>query len=310
MLTESEPDPESSERASVPPPSSGNLVAKRNGALRTPLARPILASETLLEEIAPLQPAKTLIRYWLAASSVFFLLSGILHSLGMLQPRRAWVYALVLGLVSLLLAGVPIPYKWRAGTSVALGVTVIVVGLFHQGLLSQIVSAHDSWVWEFFRMVAATALPAALLFRARYRAYRGARYALIVGLLLAFPTAIHESVDAFSGTILERISSATVMVSLLGSLLGFMGTGTTGASTLWAYAVAVSLGLDIAARALVPGTSMVDALMHGHAALVFILCCMLIAYGLFEFLAVIFAKDARRTDVLKVGRDSEHPLTD
>jgi len=309
MLTESETDPESTEGASVPPPSSGNLGAKRNTAMRTPVARPILASETLLEEIAPLQPAKTLIRYWLAGSSFVFFVSGLLHSQGMLLPKSSAIHAFIVGMLAVLLAGLPIPYKARAAASIAIGLSIIVAGLCHAGLLSHLIGGRDSGFWELLRMVAATALPATLLFRARYRAYRGARYALIVGLMLALPTAIHESLDTFSGSMTERITSAAVMLSLLGSLLGFMGTGTTGASTLWAYAVVVSLGLDIAARALLP-TQPHEAMNHAHTSVMFILSCLLIAYGIFEFLAVVFAKDARRTDVLKVGRDSEHPLTD
>jgi hypothetical protein len=301
MVTE----PSSSPNAGEDPPPPALRAPAGPQALRTPIARPpILASEVLREDVAPLEPAKSTLRNWIAALAFCMACSGVLVRARLVQaPPWAELYAygaaVAIG-VSLLLR-----YRTRGILVLGVGVATVGLGLAGRGPLSGLVAPQDFFGAEVSRFLAATALPAALLFRARYRAYRGARIALIVALIFAVPATVHAGLEVASGPWVAQLTACLTIASVLTSLMGFMGSGTTGASTAWAVAVVLSFGLDVMARALWMDGGIRENLGQLHVGFVFTVACAITVIGLFKLLASTLAADARRLDVLGGEAESE-----
>jgi hypothetical protein len=279
-------------------------------ALKTPLARPpILASEALREELAPLEPGQVGLRMWLAGLGLSLLASGLAVRLGYLagaleHERVAYVSG------ALVVLAVLVPYRARGVLVGLTGLALLGLGLAGRGPLGMVVAPEvTSFGGELTRMLAAAVLPGALLFRSRYRAYRGARIALIVGLVLTVPAVVHALMVLGSGPLLARLTAGTVVLSVLASCIGFMGSGTTGASTAWAITLLVAFGIDVGARAGWMQASLGDRVAQVHAGVVFTAACALVAIGLFKVLASTLAVDARRVDVLGTEADRE-PLSE
>jgi hypothetical protein len=301
MVTE----PSSSPNAGEDPPPAVLRSPATSTALRTPLARPpILASEVLREDVAPLEPARSALRNWLLALALGLACAGALMRAGMVQaPLWAELYAY--GAAATLGISLFLPYRARGILAIAIGIATVGLGLAGKGPLSGLVAPQDFFGAEVSRFLAATALPAALLFRARYRAYRGARIALIVALVFAVPATVHAGLDVASGPWVAQLTACLTIASVLASFMGFMGSGTTGASTAWAVAVVVSFGLDVMARALWMDGGIGTNIGQIHVGFVFTLACAMTAIGLFKLLASILAADARRLDVLGAEAESE-----
>ncbi len=281
----------------------------RGASLRTPLARPpILASEALREDLAPIEPAKTPLRIWCACLGLLLFLLGLALRHGLLDgPPDASTHALVVGASTVFAGVLPLPYAVRGAVAVLGGMAIMIAAFFGRGLLMGLVLPGTHWQWEAARAAAAVALPATLLFRARYRAYRGARLALALGIALSVPASIHDALSLVSGTLVVQIAAGLSLAAIAGSFLGFMGSGTTGASTLWAVAVLVTSGLWVMVRSLTPDSPPTLVLAHGYVGLVFLLSASLAVIGWFQLLAAAFARDARRVDVLKTRNSSKRP---
>ena len=287
------------------PPSGGGKVAGHDAA-KTPVTRPpILASEALREEVAPLEPGRFSLRLWLGVLAVALAASGVLTRLT-LVPSAPHQELVAYAAAALAVVAVLAPYRARGVLVVLTGLAVIVLGALGHGPLAVLYAGQVTSVGaEVARALAATVLPAVLLFRAQYRAYRGARIALVVGLLLAIPAVVHAAMVVASGPIAARVTSFVAVLSVLTSCIGFMGSGTTAASTAWAVTVLAAFGVDIVARALWIAETGSSRIAQIHAGLVFIVVASLILIGVFKLLASLLAGDARRVDVL--GKDDEGP---
>jgi hypothetical protein len=284
------------------PPIAGKPAG--HDPIRTPVTRPpILASDALREEVAPLEPGRIALRFWVLGIGLAMALSGLAVYLKWApgtpeHAQIAWAVAAVV------LVAAIVPYKARGALIVLAGLATIVLGLFGRGPLADLVVPKLTSVGvEISRVLAATVLPAALLFRARYRAYRGARIALIVGLVLAVPAAVHAGLVVASGPMAARLTSGLAILSILASCIGFMGAGTTGASTAWAVIVVVAFGADVAVRAVWMNAGNQAGIAQVHAGVMLMLTCALVTIGLFKGLASLFAVDARLVDVL--GKEDE-----
>ena len=132
--------------------------------------------------------------------------------------------------------------------------------------------------------MAATALPAALLFRSRYRAYLGARVALLVALAVALPAAVHAGMAVAQGPLFASVAAGLTLVAILTTLMGFMGEGTTAASTAWAVFVVVMFGAEIMARSLWLSTGWTSFLGDLQTGVMWMLACTLTSTGLFQLL--------------------------
>lgn len=276
-------------------------------------AKPLLASEALMEDLAPVEPARRDARIWCAACGVAFVLFGALPLLGLLPGALgAALPWLVTGAISLIAAVSRVAYRQRAVAMLVLGLLTGLVALQGSGTL---VRADGGAGWGVARLFSAVALTAALLFRARYRAYGGARVFLGAALAISVPFMIHAALAlagdggfgaAHAGAILVLLAIAT-------TLLGFMGAETTGAGPYLAPVLVFAFALELASRGVaVVGLSgdlapllgvLVGAAGFGAAA-------GFTALGLFQILAWRFAADARRIDLHSPLREpaprSEH----
>ncbi|HEU4405242.1 MAG TPA: hypothetical protein VFS43_08125 [Polyangiaceae bacterium] len=287
-------------------------------ALKIPLSgvrpKPILASDVLKDEVAPLEPwAKT--ARWACAAAAALLLAltlgplnaslasalpfarpaGGAAALGFALSPGGLAFAVGFGAVALL----PLPYGLRAIALSSLGVGLLLQGMATSGgALHGVFSAPlEGPNGVAARTVAAVCLPAALFFRAHYRAYRGARALLALAFLLALPFIVHAVSLTELGPPWVRLSSASSLLAVAASLVGFMGAGTTALASAWALAMLAVLPLDLALRPVAMGGPLAAPWLVGVA--VWALACGLSALGLFQMLASLLAKYAREVDVMR-----------
>jgi hypothetical protein len=263
------------------------------------LVRPLLASEALMEDLAPVEPAGASARTWCALLGAGFFVVGALPLLG-LRPGgvSAAVPSLVIGAIALVAALARVTYRQRAVAMVVLGLLSGVVDL--GGTRAALATGVGGVGWSLSRLVPAIAIAAALIFRSRYRAYAGARVFLGVALLTAVPFAIHAVLSFSSGFGPAQIGGVVVLATIAASLTGFMGSETTGAGPYLAWGIVIAFATELALRALwSPGALRTPAnLVHvGIAATAFAGAAVLAALGLFQIAAWRFAADARRIDL-------------
>ena len=174
-----------------------------------PIAKPILASECLRDDIAPLEPFTRVGRatYALAAAAG--------------ATAFATTRSVSLGVAAFVaLLGAVLPrYSLRAGAAIAAAAIAATTFVAAPTLL--------------LRVVAAALLATSLFLRATYRAHRATRIALAIGIALFAVSAIGAG----------RISGAAIGLVSAVSLLGFMDDQTTGGCAWWgALAIAVATG--------------------------------------------------------------------
>lgn len=294
---------------SSPRPDSNSKAGERlSGSQRRGVtAPPVLASEALREDVAPLCPWSGAFRVWDGVLGLVVALAGLLIHLGVWRPAPGgpWI-AYVVGAALILLGALPLPYVARGVGSLALGMVVVVMGMGGIGPLADVTGTGRSPLWALLYVLAGTALAAALLFRARYREYLGARVTLLVAMVFSLPAVAHAGVSAATGPLGATITSGLVVLVIIASLLGFMGDGTTTISTIWAVVVIAVLGFHRMAEPFWAGTGW-DAYHQGiRAGLILMVACTLTSKGLFQLLAAAFAPDARRVDVLRSRQPSLH----
>jgi hypothetical protein len=274
---------------SLPPPGRGAEGER-------PVAKPLLASEALIEDLAPLEPARGAARLWCAALGGGFLLFGVLALVG-LGPGGPYAAApeIVLGCISLVAALVRLTYRQRAATMIFLGLLSAVVGLRGLGTATAV----DGW--GLMRTLSAMMIPAALLFRARYRAYAPARWFLGGAIVSALPFvafSVARLVTLPFG--IEAVGALIAIAAVGASLLGFMGAETTGGGSTTALGVILALAADVALSALGGQAAPVPLMRVAHVvawAAAFAGTSAMAALGLFQLLAWRFAADARRINL-------------
>ena len=264
--------------------------------------KPLLASEVLREEVSPLEPARHSCRLVLGSVALAMALLGVALRLGIGTPAVdagagtiAFSAAGAIGAVSLL----PFPYALRAGVALLLGVVLMLLGIRGSGPLAGL-AVDGGLLRDAMRLLAASTLPAALIFRARYRAYPRARTLLSLALVLALPfVALEIALTAnASAPLVARIAAAVNVGVVLCALFGFMGEGTTGAGSLWAALVLAFLPAEIALRELTPLADADTGFMTYPATAVAMLCATLMAsLGVFQLLAALFGPDARKVSM-------------
>src|SRR5262249_9553909 len=126
-------------------------------------------------------------------------------------------------------------------------------------------------------------------------------------LVLSLPVAAYAVGGLTGEPSLATAGSVLVLIGLVGSLTGFMGSDTTGAGAYVGPAMIVALSLDLALRCLALrraaglGPAAGTLGLGGGAGLA--------SLGLFQILAVRFAADARRID-LHAATTPEEPAGD
>ena len=255
-------------------------------------SRPFLASEALMEDLAPVEPAGASARTWCAVLGAGFAVLGTLPLLG-LRPGgfSAGIPSLVIGAIALVAALSRVTYRQRAVAMVVLG---LLSGMVDLGGTRAVLAAGVGGVgWSLSRLVPAIAVAAALIFRSRYRAYGGA-------LLTAVPFVIHAVLSFSSGFGPAQIGSLVALAAIAASLTGFMGSETTGAGPYLAWSIVIAFAAELAIRALwSPGALQTPANIVdvSIAATAFAGAAILAALGLFQIAASRFAADARRINL-------------
>lgn len=257
---------------------------------------PLLASDALMEDLAPMNPARGEARLWCAGVGVGFLLLGGLSVAG-LRPggAAAGSPAFVLGAVALVAALTRVTYRQRAVAMVVLGALATTIGLAGSGPALGI--AVGGVGWGAARAIAGTALPAALVFRSRYRAYAGARWLLVAAFAAALPSLGHAVARiALLDPHLGQLGALAVILATLASLSGFMGSETTGAGSSLAVAVVLAFAGDVLIGGLPPLDDFVlrDVVGALAASLAFAAASAMTSLGLFQILAWRLAADAAR----------------
>lgn len=277
-----------------------------------PIKPPVLASDILREEVAPIAPAQRTIRMWLVGFALAFVAMAVTSRLGFGPPAgNVFTGSLATAAVALLAALLPAPYAARASLAVIAGLVPLALGVSGEGPLAAL--GFEGWSWGCAGLVLVTLLPGALLFRSRYRAFRAARWILALMLVLSAPALIGLALGAVSdGEILFRIVHGATLLAALTAFCGFMGEETTGGCAGWALLVilthAMRLGLHTlgsSSEAFGPWGFVVGALGEFVAA-------ALVAFALFQLLAVVFAREARKVDVHRIvgpGAEDRPQLT-
>jgi hypothetical protein len=290
-------------RSVMPPMSTTSLPSSRE-PLSAPvpsIQAPILASDILREEVAPLAPASSTMRRCLVLLAAgFALLAGA--SLGGLVPAAplAVSASLVTAAAAALAWPSPVPYWARAGLATLAGLLPLVLGVDGKGPLALMGSAQGE-LQARAGLVLVTVLPAALFFRAQYRAFLAARGFLVVALVLAAPSVFFLGQGALAGDtgVGLRIADVLLVMAVLASFAGFLGPETTGACTIWGAVLLVALP----ARQLVASGLGHGAPQIGSAAAVAVgeaLAGMVASIGLYQLLAAALARRARRVDVHRI----------
>jgi hypothetical protein len=259
--------------------------------------KPILASEALKEDYAPLEPGASWARMLTGVSALVFAgmavgmaWSSWAKSVTSHIPAQTVSIAIVLAVI----AAARLRYTVRAGLMILVGVMVSLASLFQYGPASGLVQWSGTHVpGEVARLVAATSLAAALFFRGHYRAFKGARHLLTFALLFSLPFVVRSSmVTIYSGHLAERIAAGVTIVSVLTALTGFMGKGTTALGTTWGVCVLVTLSGEILFRHGPVPTQLNDI----FAALTMMVATSLVATGVFQIGAKRYATEARKVD--------------
>jgi hypothetical protein len=147
--------------------------------------------------------------------------------------------------------------------------------------------------------LAGAGLPAALLFRARYRAYPGARRILTLAILLSLPFAAWCVLRITAGPLSVQITSAVALVAVATTPVGFMGAETTVSGEWIAAAVIGAIAAQLVAETLllITPTLGIGLLSPSGTALGFAASCILGGIGVFQLLARRHWSEARAIDV-------------
>jgi hypothetical protein len=211
--------------------------------------RLVLASEVLREDLVPHEPAARAMRITLAAAGATLAGSSLAGGLRDPQHLAAWA---VPGVTALVVALAPLSYASRALLAFAPALPALAM---------QAVAAPRASLSAALLYTAVSALlPAALLFRAHFRASRRARAFVAAALGLALAWVLHPH----GGALLEpgpagvpwalgHVSGLGLVTVMLSSLLAFMGMNTTGACHAWAVLAVGWSGLVVLGPSLASG---------------------------------------------------------
>ena len=274
---------------------------------------PILASDILREEVAPRAPARTTIRLWLGGFAAACALSAVAAWFGF-GPHTSRVFegSLATCVIAAVGAAAPARYVVRAVVAVLAGFALLALGAFDRGPLAPL--GHHGVVAAAAAVALATLLPAALLFRARFRAFRAARIVLTGAMLLALPgvaLGIAAAVDS-ALPIPVRIANAAVAAAAFTGLFGYMGAETSGGCDRWAALLLALSALRVAAQAPPFLAAVGDAPVslgdasdgpwgYAVAAVGMLAATTIAAFGLFQILAQVLGSRARTVDVHQVA---------
>lgn len=272
----------------------------------------MLASEALREDLAPTEPGKQQLRYWLLGIALALIGLGVAFRYAVGAPElRLDASTICFSAAGALAAAALLPfgYALRAGVSLVLGVGLIVLGFRGAGPLNGI-ALDGGLLRDLTRVITLTCLPAALLLRAHYRAYSVARWLLAAALVLSLPFVVTEGLLALNeiSELVTRIAAGVNVCVVVCSLFGFTSSATSGGGSWWAMLVLFVVPLEIAFREFTPLADAETGYLTYPATALGVQCAtMLVALGLFQLASAKFAAHARRTCLPTPPRASDLP---
>ena len=272
------------------------------------VARPVLASEALMDDLAPVEPARAKARMACIALGVVCLALAIAPLLlDQATTRLGFALAATLACLATFASMDRLSYARRAAALVLVGGLGLIAGVGGIGPAAAIAIAGTGSATT--RVLGATVLPAALLFRAKYRAFRGARWILAAAFATALPFASHAAFTVAADEHGLAELGALISIGALGAgLFGFMGAETNAAASYTATANIFGLAADVALSSLGARNEPI-ALSHvieaALAAIAFGFFAGGAALGMFQALAIRFAPAARQIDLHKPATPPE-----
>jgi hypothetical protein len=241
---------------SAPPPARASERPRAPEPSKSEGDKPVLASELLVDEVAPLEPARSACRVWLILMAAGWAAVGLVLELGAGVPEQRLDAATVsfgTAAVVAALALLPLPYRARATLVLAAGGLLMSLGLRGLGPLGGLV-VDGGEGRDLVRLMALAVLPAALGVRARYPTYRPSRWLLVAVAACAAPflalellLCVNPAVDPLIGIV------SALSVGVVGSsLAGLSSDRLTRGGPAWAWAILLLLPAGIALRELTP----------------------------------------------------------
>jgi hypothetical protein len=236
---------------SAPAKSETEKSSPQKSGSYPPPAKPLLASEALKEDLAPIEPWSAALRWWMACAGVVCIAVG-LAPLPAAPFDLAPVTSAVIGGVALAGAIAPTGYLPRAALMLVTALAVALLAMAGTGPAAVAGATHGPYA--IIHLVAAIGLPAALMFRACYRAYRGARFILIASLAVTLPFVIHGALAFAREGLAVQVTTGVALVAIVGGLLSFLGSEHSVAGPWAAGAVmgSVAAALGVESLALAP----------------------------------------------------------
>jgi hypothetical protein len=251
-------------------------------------------------------------RLWNAAAALILVGVGICLRLDLGVSAGAGTVCLAVAAAEAATAVVPLPYLWRAMVGASVCLAAVLAGLLGAGPLGLLSAPGLSGPWtEVFRVVAAVVLPAAILFRSHYRAYRRGRVLLAIAFALALPFLVRQGVLVVQAeSLVAQIGPGAAIAIVLVIVFAFLGTPTTAATVYCTALLGVGIALDVCLRqAYEPPPAASGPLSHVLTAAALVACTSPIAVGLFQLLAAIYAPEARLVDVRQHRPEDEAPAS-
>ncbi len=271
---------------------------------------PLLASDALREEVAPLEPARRATRIGCAGLAAAWLALAVAYALSMPEPPRgALAVCLAAAVTSAAVSALPVAYLQRALAAAGLGATVVALGLAGVGPLALVASHGTGVLVELARVTAASLVPAALLFRAHYPEYRRGRVVLAAALLSSLPYAAHLASRLSTDAPFAALAGSSVgLVGMLSAAFALLAAPAPRAAAIGVQGLTLVIGGDLALRHFaVPAGSGPGLAADLLTAIAFALTAAPIALGLFQALAAAWAPDARKVDVRRAAKSAPPP---
>ena len=278
--------------------------------------KPLLASEVLASERAPLEPGRHASRFQLGVAAIGLLLIGLALRAGVgaeTNTDDATVAFCGAG-VALALAILPFPYALRAGISALVGAVLLLLGLRGSGPLAGL-GVDGGEPLDLVRLVTITLLPAALLLRARYASFNPTRWVLAGALVAAAPFAVLQvmaaaAAETASVTQVAAICAATVVAA---GLFALFGDGSLGNRSPVAWLVLLVLPAEVGLRQLTPLADPAPSawLTYPVAAFGLFLAGLLVSTGTYQLAATVLgprAQSALKKKLLSGGGTRNPPL--
>jgi hypothetical protein len=269
--------------------------------------KPVLASEALREDLAPEEPWVGVSRAWSVFGGLLLIASSTPTALLVLRheaPLAAALPAAALGALAVFAGLLPLPYRVRA--LAMLMVCFAALGLTFFGAGPLVPLQRQLGEWWLAHVVTALLLPAALLFRERYRALPRARYLLAVAELLTLAFVGFCAIHIMGQNLWAQVASGVAIVFVVLSWLGFMGAQVPVAGSLLAALLFGAVSVQLAAAVVgEPSSSNAELADRIVAVVGFIAANALGTVGLAQLVAALSWDEARAIDFRR--QETERP---